>query len=283
MKNSRPLVSVLLVVRNVQSDIKKCLRSIFEQSYDNLELVLIDDFSTDRTVDMCERIINNYRGRVKIQYFKNPKQQGLTKSLNEGIVHCQGKYIARQDGDDWSHKDRISKQVDYMESHDCDLLGSNYFLVDRFNIVKVPIVLNQNSYNMGDFLKNYRVGFPHGSFFIRSWVLKANRYNESCLFCQDFELLVWFALNKYKINCHDETLYYHKKPSDYNKKKRELKSKIHQDIIDFYKCNDARLLLQYGDSKNLGNFSNNFNLFNHYLELTKTLIKNKVYLYFKKK
>ena len=102
------LISVLLPVFNGEKDIEKAIYSILDQSYKHLELLVLDDGSTDSTYQICVRI-SNEDNRVKL--FKNQKNLGLTKSLNILIKESKGKYLARQDSDDLSKETRLEKQL----------------------------------------------------------------------------------------------------------------------------------------------------------------------------
>jgi hypothetical protein len=114
-----PLVSVILPVHNGGIYLNAAISCILDQAYQRLEIIIIDDGSSDDS----EFTIRSFSD-PRIQFFKQANQ-GLAATLNRGIALARGKYIARQDQDDLSNPDRISLQVAYMEDHpDCVLLGS---------------------------------------------------------------------------------------------------------------------------------------------------------------
>ncbi|MCP9782347.1 glycosyltransferase [Cyanobium sp. WKJ7-Wakatipu] len=114
-----PLVSVILPVHNGGIYLHAAISCILGQAYQRLEIIIIDDGSSDDS----EFTIRSFSD-PRIQFFKQANQ-GLAATLNRGITLARGKYIARQDQDDLSNPDRISLQVAYMEDHpDCVLLGS---------------------------------------------------------------------------------------------------------------------------------------------------------------
>ena len=92
---NKPLVSVLMPVYNAGSYLDDAINSVLNQSYTNFELIIVNDGSTDNT----EEIINKYKNE-KVQYFVNPSNIKLIKTLNKGVDLCTGKYIARMDADD---------------------------------------------------------------------------------------------------------------------------------------------------------------------------------------
>jgi hypothetical protein len=129
-----PLVSVILPVYNGGAYLHDAISSILSQTHGELELIIIDDGSSDDSASTISSFSDS-----RICFFKQ-SNQGLAATLNRGISLARGKYIARQDQDDLSHPDRISLQVAYMEEHpDCVLLGSWAQimevdrLVDRFH------------------------------------------------------------------------------------------------------------------------------------------------------
>ena len=104
-----PLISVLLSVYNDDENIKKSIDSILSQSYKNIELLVIDDGSTDQTYEILNDIKDS---RLKI--FRNKDNLGLTKCLNILIKKSQGQILARQDSDDISLPTRLEVQYNLL-------------------------------------------------------------------------------------------------------------------------------------------------------------------------
>lgn len=120
---NNPKVSIIMGVYNCQDTVAQAVESILSQTYDNWELILCDDCSTDRTLE----IISSYRERYphKIVVLRNEQNQRLAKSLNHCLRHVTGEYIARMDGDDLSAENRLEEQVRFLEQHpEYDLVGS---------------------------------------------------------------------------------------------------------------------------------------------------------------
>lgn len=114
-----PLVSVILPVYNCPHYVGASIGSILAQSYTNLELVVIDDGSTDRTPEVL-RQYDDPRIRLITQ-----ENRGLAGTLNRGIELACGQYIARQDQDDVSFPGRLARQVEFLDAHPrCGLVGT---------------------------------------------------------------------------------------------------------------------------------------------------------------
>ena len=114
-----PDVSVILAVRNGGSDLPKAMETIFAQTFVNFELVLIDNGSTDGTAAYLKTIRDP---RLRVFDHAEP---GLAGALNYGIAKARGRYIARQDHDDWALPTRIERQVEFLNAHpDHALVGT---------------------------------------------------------------------------------------------------------------------------------------------------------------
>jgi glycosyltransferase involved in cell wall biosynthesis len=123
----KPRISVLMPAYNAEKYIAEAIESILKQTYKDFELIIVDDASTDDTA----KIIKSYAKRDKrIKYYKNEKNSGVTITLNNGLKHCSGDYIARMDSDDVSMKKRFEEQVREMDKGS-DLIGTNITFIDE--------------------------------------------------------------------------------------------------------------------------------------------------------
>jgi glycosyltransferase involved in cell wall biosynthesis len=114
-----PDVSVVLSVRNGGSDLPKAVATILEQTFTNFELIAINNGSIDGTRDFLDRIADP---RVRVYH---QEDAGLAAALNRGISLARGRYIARQDHDDWALPTRIEQQVTFLDAHpDHGLVGT---------------------------------------------------------------------------------------------------------------------------------------------------------------
>ena len=109
-------VSVIVPVYNVEKYIEKCIRSIMEQTLEEIEIIIINDGSPDRSLE----IVN----RLKVITKKNG---GLSSARNVGIKMATGKYIQHIDGDDWVEKDFLKSMYEFAEKENLDILISDYY------------------------------------------------------------------------------------------------------------------------------------------------------------
>lgn len=102
-------VSVVLPIYNVEKYITETVRSVLSQTYSNFELLIVDDESPDRSVEICKQFDDS---RIRIIHQKN---RGLAGARNTGIRHAQGDYIALLDGDDLWLPEKLQRQVEHLE------------------------------------------------------------------------------------------------------------------------------------------------------------------------
>ena len=111
MSNNKPLVSILLPVHNSARHLTDCLKSLVSQSYRQIEIIAIDDFSTDNSFKILKSIARKYK---KVRVYKNIKRYGVVMTLNRGLRRAKGDYIAFMDASDINAKQKIKKQVEFL-------------------------------------------------------------------------------------------------------------------------------------------------------------------------
>lgn len=122
---NQPLVSVLMPCYNVEKYIEESMDSILNQTYKNMEIIAINDCSTDKTLDILQTMSQRDQ-RIKI--INNETNLKLIKTLNKGIAICQGEYIARMDSDDIALPSRIEKEVLFLEANnDHDIVSTLFY------------------------------------------------------------------------------------------------------------------------------------------------------------
>ncbi len=126
MNEDKPLVTILLPVHNGERYIKEAIDSCIKQTYENIEILVVNDASTDNT----KNILNEYGDRIRVLDIK--KQNSLGSVLNIGIQASNGSYIARMDADDIMYPTRIEKQVEVLEKNkDIVAVGGQIDVIDE--------------------------------------------------------------------------------------------------------------------------------------------------------
>lgn len=128
MKN--PKVSIILATRNRAHLVSKSIQSVIFQTFQDWELIIIDDASEDETPE----IIKSWQEKDKrIIYLRNDRQSGISKTSNKGLRRAKGEYVAIIDDDDyWAKKDKLELQVKFLDSHpDYVGAGGGLILIDE--------------------------------------------------------------------------------------------------------------------------------------------------------
>ena len=122
-------VSVIMGLYNCETTLPDAIESIINQTYDNWELIMCDDASTDNTFEVAQRYQEQYP--QKIILLKNQKNSKLAFTLNHCLQYATGQYVARMDADDQSVPERFEKQVNFLREHpDFDLVSTGIKLFD---------------------------------------------------------------------------------------------------------------------------------------------------------
>ena len=210
-KKINPLITVYTINRNYSQFLDKCINSVLNQSYKNIEYVIIDDGSTDNS----SQILNKYKifNNIKI-YFQ--KKSGLIKSINKAIKVSNGEYIVRLDSDDYLHKDAIKILLKKLFELKASVVFPDYYLVDeknnildrvkRHNFQKNVTLLNQPAHGACTLYK-------------KSVFQEVGAYSKK-YDCQD-GVYMWFkVINKYRISNVNRPLFY------YRQHKKSLTKKL---------------------------------------------------------
>ena len=135
MKENMEKVSIIIPVYNSSLYLKECLDSVIKQTYKDLEIIIVNDASTDNSMD----IINKYKDkRIKVINMKH--NSGVSASRNMGVKVSTGKYICYLDSDDYWDLTKIEKQVNFIKNNNYEFIYSDYSYIynNKTKRVKVP-------------------------------------------------------------------------------------------------------------------------------------------------
>ncbi|KKQ33960.1 MAG: hypothetical protein US50_C0067G0008 [Candidatus Nomurabacteria bacterium GW2011_GWB1_37_5] len=188
-----PKVSILLPTYNGAQYVVESIESVIRQSFNDWELIIIDDASTDNIGNIIKEFIKNYS---RIIFIQNDKNLGLAGNLNKGISISKGEYIARIDQDDiWIDSDKLKKQVEFLDKNmDCVLIGTGYKIVDENGmfIRDVKPLKDDQSIRKNILLYN---PFGHSTVVFRKQpVLHLKGYNSKIKYGEDYDL--WLRLGQ---------------------------------------------------------------------------------------
>jgi len=224
-------VSIGIPFYNAEKYIEDAIRSVFSQSYEEWELILIDDGSTDRSLEIA-RSIRDPRVRV----ISDGINRRLPNRLNQITREARFDYIARMDADDLMSPDRIKKQMAVLLEHpDVDLVTTGMCSLSNDNVpIGIRVVTEKDPVNGKNILLN-RCGIIHAAMLGRkSWFVR-NAYDESMKFTEDYELwLRAYSNGDFKIRILNEPLYYYREEGNVTAFKLLTTYRSHRVLFEKY-------------------------------------------------
>ena len=150
-KSNQPLVSIVIPCYNHENFVQDCIQSVIEQTYENIELIIIDDGSKDNSVLKIQEMLEKCQNRFKQFEFRYRPNKGLSETLNESLEWCQGKYYSVLASDDQMFDNKTALQVAYLEKNkDCVGCFGGYQLIDENNIVTAYSKKDEKSYSFNE-------------------------------------------------------------------------------------------------------------------------------------
>jgi len=186
-----PKVSVIMSTYNDAQYLQTAIESVLCQSFSDLEFIIVNDGSSDNTIDL----INNIKDD-RIIFINNEKQKGLIKNLNTALVESRGRYIARIDSDDiWIDKNKLNKQINFLNGHsEYGLIGTAAMVYNENEKFLFHIANPSNDENIRSQILSKNC-FVHSSVvFKKELAYKCNMYSFDNKYVEDYGL--WLEIGK---------------------------------------------------------------------------------------
>lgn len=235
--NNQPLITIGIPTYNAEDYLADAIKSVLAQSYQNFELILVDDGSKDNSL-MIAKDFEKQDSRIKV--ISDGVNKKLPARLNQIIAEAQGKYIARMDADDMMHSERIAKQLDFLLSNpQFDLVSTSLISIKNNNeIIGIRTYLPKQVTKKDALLG--QSGILHASILAKKSWCQRNLYNEVNTLAEDYEL--WLSAiikDDLKVGFLPEYLYYYREESSATKQKMlkgydtqtKIISKYYKDIL----------------------------------------------------
>ena len=210
-------LSIIIPAFNSERYIKKCIYSILNQKYTNVEIIILDDNSNDNTYQICENI-KEIDNRVKI--YRNDKNKGVSYSRNLGINYATGEYITFVDADDYIKEDMYYTMIKKLEKDNLSLIMCNFHKETqdkdlRKNEKEQEIVFLKKDLINNIFLSDYYCGFVWNKIYIASIIKNNNiKFDERIYICEDLLFNCEYISNIEKGCYLTNKLYYYIQRSD---------------------------------------------------------------------
>lgn len=165
-----PLVSIIIASYNHVNYVEEAIRSVLSQTYDNIQLIVVDDASTDGSVEKIDKL-SRYNGFL---FVKNAENLGLNRSLDRAIAEVKGKYLGWFASDDAIFSDKIAKQVDFLEENGLDgVYSTGYLLYPDDTRVYIDLDSVDRMFANGTYLEHVYICDSYGALF-QSGLFKAD-------------------------------------------------------------------------------------------------------------
>lgn len=129
---NKDLISVVIPVYNVEKYLVRCISSILQQTYSNLEIILVNDGSLDNSGKLCDEVARK-DSRIKVIHKKNG---GLSSARNAGLEMSTGKYVTFVDSDDWLSINIFTRAIEVFDKYDCDVVDYKVILTNKVLNIK---------------------------------------------------------------------------------------------------------------------------------------------------
>lgn len=148
------LVSIIVPMYNAEKYVEDTINSVINQTYTNWEMLIVNDNSTDNSLEIVKKYAKN-DSRIKI--YNNDKNLGVVKSRNKMIEKSNGQFIAFLDSDDYWSSDKLEKQVSHMRNNNLCISGTSYYQIYE-NSEKIVKIKTKKELTYTDMLKNNYLG-----------------------------------------------------------------------------------------------------------------------------
>lgn len=146
------MVSIVVPIYGVECYIEKCVRSLFEQTFKNIEYIFVNDCTKDKSISILDKVIQEYPERHSfISILNHEVNKGLAAARKTGIKHAHGKYLLHVDSDDWLEKDAVELLYNKAEQEDADIV-----VFDLLHIYGNKVITECNSIGIDkvDYIKS---------------------------------------------------------------------------------------------------------------------------------
>lgn len=246
-------VSVIIPVYNGEKFIKGAIESVLYQTYKNIEIIIINDASTDNTENIIFKNFSNLIGK-KIKYFKNIRNLERVQSRNKGIENSDGEYIFFLDYDDLWEKDYIQNQVKYLKDFDIVYSFPRSFIDNKDRLIRKS---KKKIESLEKLIFSGLIGYPSATGIKRSKYIK---YKEKYLFREDWEFFIRAYLKELKIKITDNDKVFMREHENRTSKEKHFyyaTLKIYEDYINkiperylpYFMFHIGEICLRFGNLK----------------------------------
>lgn len=206
-------VTVIIPTYNVENYIVQCLQSVINQSLEDIEMLVIDDGSSDRTVEVIKGLAEKDQ---RIKLLVNEQNSGPAHSRNRGIKEAGGEYVAFLDSDDWWAENRLKEMIEASEQLGGDMVCDDQMLIDDYNPVPWGTVYSNGGFQVTKPTKFSAADFIHKNMGLKPIIKTAflQKYdilfNESLRYGEDYLFFLDCLLHGAEAYLLPDAFYYYR-------------------------------------------------------------------------
>ena len=212
-QSKSPLVSVLVPVYNVEAYIARCVRSVLDQTYSNLEFIFVDDGCTDSSIDILKAVIDeSSRYQNKCTIIHHGQNKGLAAARNTAMANCHGEFVFHVDSDDWVEPDAVELLVKNQQETGADLVYTRGYYKHDKEALKIDCHgwSNDKDYTLTNILQD------KATICVWSKLIKRNLYTDNAIECdergsfyEDYQVLTRLVYYSQEMACLDAFIYHY--------------------------------------------------------------------------
>ncbi len=210
---NKPKVTIITPIYNVEKYIERCVVSLFEQDFEDIEYLFVNDCTPDNSVEILEKIIEKYPNRKpNIKIIHHEKNRGLGWARNTGLKHATGKYILHTDSDDWCDLNMVSSLYSKAKETDADIVCCDMLIegLDTQKYIKTPQVASPQAF-LTEIIKDNMCSSLCTKLIKRSLYIENNMYPPKEISTrEDGWLLTRLLVFAKKITYVDTTFYHYR-------------------------------------------------------------------------
>jgi glycosyltransferase involved in cell wall biosynthesis len=213
--NATPVVSIIIPIYNVEQNIERCARSLFEQTFKKMEFVFVNDCSPDNSIHILEKVIDEYPERKdQVTILHHEINKGVAAARNTGLDNAIGEYFLQVDSDDWLETTMVEELYSKAKANDSDIVWSDFY-VDFPDDSAITINRKQNVPEKATLcIIEILSGFLHAGLWNkllkRSLCITNNiRFPEGVNLCEDLVFIILYLLKAERITYIQKAFYHY--------------------------------------------------------------------------
>lgn len=246
MDRKEELISIIIPIYNGEKFLRNCIESILNQTYYNIEIILINDGSIDKTRQICEEYIKKDSRII----YKEQENKGVSAARNLGLEFASGNFCLFVDVDDYMELNALEMLYDVVKKYNSDIVIFNYYTVDKYIIKNRKYDIYKKNINANEFVEfmlsnEYYKGFLWNKLISRK-IIAEYRFDENIHIMEDIIFLLEISKNINNVYILDEYLYFYVQHNlsalHVNNVKRLSNYLAYEKIINYIVNNNVKLL-----------------------------------------